>query len=124
MASIIPYTSDVFAKLKQNSSPRPQSQMYGQNVQFNQNEFYESLSMEIDLMLNETLGKFGNMILEDDHSSVKNDVNAKIGSTINRYSGFVNSDFADYYAAHHSIGFYEQLLGRGYILECISNALV
>lgn len=121
MASIIPYTSDAFAKLKKPSmTPRPQSQMFPTSNA----EFYESVSMEIDLMINETLRKFGNMILEDDHSEVKQQINENIFLTMNKYSRFIQKDFIDYYAAHHSIGQYEQLLGRGYILECISNGFM
>jgi len=120
MASIIPYTSDVFTKIK-NNTPRPQSQM--SSVGFNQNEFYESLSMEIDLKLNDILGKFGNMILEDHHENVKQDINNEISLIINKYSRYVNKNFIDYYRANHSIGYYEQTLGRGYVFECISNAL-
>lgn len=120
MASIIPYTSDVFTKLK-NSTPRPQSQMYNSNIPNYNSEFYESLSNEIDLQLHQSIGSLGNMILEDDHSEKKIEVNNIISNTLNKYSRFIKEDFINYYSTHHSIGFYEQILGRGYVVNCISN---
>lgn len=121
MATIIPYTNDALQQLKLKTvnvgqrNVSPTAPVAG-------SEFYESLSMEIDCALQDIVGRFGTMITETASlESAKNNIRQVIENYITRYRQFVKPDFSDYYQSHHSLGWYAELLGEGYVVSVLRD---